>query len=180
MTTPSYTTHADAMFDTEKPILGSTGLQGRDNLVSVAGGGVDAPKVLGIALSEVFRGTALSGSNVATDFDNMERARVITGSLAVTGGPFTFQVNHSDDGGVTFDGWQVITNSISANFTGEFTYDLVSGVCKVIGVTITNPMALVNDSFTATPLAGCNYIQLRMSAGTLAVYSVRVIEGVVD
>lgn len=39
----TYTDHADALFDPGKPILGATGLEARDNAISVAEGGSNAP-----------------------------------------------------------------------------------------------------------------------------------------
>lgn len=39
----TYTDHADALFDPGKPILGSTGLESRDNAIAIADGGDNAP-----------------------------------------------------------------------------------------------------------------------------------------
>lgn len=41
----TYTTHADALFDPDKPILGATHLEARDNLIAVAAGDTNAPKI---------------------------------------------------------------------------------------------------------------------------------------
>ena len=47
----TYTAHADALFDPDKPILGSTQLEQRDNLIAVTEGGTDAPRIQGLALA---------------------------------------------------------------------------------------------------------------------------------
>lgn len=44
MTTPDFTEHPDALFEANKPILGSTGQETKDNLLSVVGHGVGAPR----------------------------------------------------------------------------------------------------------------------------------------
>lgn len=41
----TYTAHADALFDPDKPILGSTQLEQRDNLIATAEGATGAPVV---------------------------------------------------------------------------------------------------------------------------------------
>jgi len=41
----TYTVHADGLFDPAKPILGSTALETRDNLIAAAEGGSGAPKI---------------------------------------------------------------------------------------------------------------------------------------
>ncbi|QDP55383.1 MAG: hypothetical protein Tp176DCM1853251_67 [Prokaryotic dsDNA virus sp.] len=43
----TYTPHADALFDVGKPILGSTHLEARDNLIAVTEGDATAPKING-------------------------------------------------------------------------------------------------------------------------------------
>lgn len=57
MTVPVYTEHADALFDADKPILGSTHLEARDNLQSAMGGGSDAPRLALGALHRLTAGT---------------------------------------------------------------------------------------------------------------------------
>lgn len=52
-----YTTHADALFDPDAPILGSTHLEARDNLIAVTEGSPDAPPILMEALGAFTAGT---------------------------------------------------------------------------------------------------------------------------
>jgi hypothetical protein len=59
MTAPVFTEHADVLFDADKPILGSTHLEARDNLQSVAGGGVDAPRIALMALERLVAGDSI-------------------------------------------------------------------------------------------------------------------------
>lgn len=52
----AYTTHADALFDPNKPNLGSTHLEARDNLISVAEGDPTAPRVYVAAFERITAG----------------------------------------------------------------------------------------------------------------------------
>lgn len=63
MSAPDYTPHLDSLFDPLKPILGGSHLEARDNLVSVAGGGVDAPRILLAALERLDAGDTLRSSS---------------------------------------------------------------------------------------------------------------------
>ena len=53
----AYTAHADALFDPDKPILGSTQLEQRDNLIATAEGATGAPVVNIQALGKFTAGT---------------------------------------------------------------------------------------------------------------------------
>ena len=53
----AYTPHADALFDPDKPILGSTQLEQRDNLIATAEGATGAPVVNIQALGKFTAGT---------------------------------------------------------------------------------------------------------------------------
>lgn len=55
----AYTTHADALFDPSKPILGSTHLEARDNLISVTEGDSTAPKINLLALQKLVVGDSI-------------------------------------------------------------------------------------------------------------------------
>lgn len=62
----AYTTHADSLFDPNKPILGSTHLEARDNLLSVAEGDDTAPKIDLPALERL-----AAGSNIRSRQDGV-------------------------------------------------------------------------------------------------------------
>lgn len=55
----AYTIHADALFDPNKPILGSTHLEGRDNLIAVTEGDATAPKIALKAIERVAAGSTI-------------------------------------------------------------------------------------------------------------------------
>lgn len=56
MTAPAYTDIPDSALEANKPILASTAQETKDNLLSVAGGGVGAPRIALLALERLFPG----------------------------------------------------------------------------------------------------------------------------
>lgn len=59
----NYTAHADATFDPDKPTLGSTHLESRDNLLAAMDGGLNAPRLSASASAgSVVGGTLLWSS----------------------------------------------------------------------------------------------------------------------
>lgn len=52
----AFTVHGDTIFDVGKPILGSTGLEARDNLLAVTEGDPTAPRIAFRALERVVAG----------------------------------------------------------------------------------------------------------------------------
>lgn len=93
----TYTVHPDALFDPGAPVLGSTHLEARDNLIAVADGDPGAPRIDPIAAmahegvagaigTYVFATTNPSG--------NYNLGDTISGSnLYPTGGMYTVSVN---------------------------------------------------------------------------------------
>lgn len=103
----SYTNHPDSIFDLGAPILGSTHLEARDNLIAMAEGDPTAPKINGLALEGLYvaflsrtNSTSPIGVNDLGDFNQI----TLSGSWRKQGayGP---QIRFSSDNGASFGGW---------------------------------------------------------------------------
>jgi len=127
MTIPDFTTHADALFEANKPILGSVAQETKDNLLSVAGGGVDAPRVVLKAVERLVAGdevrsrrdsislnpaaTAFTGLH-SFGFSQIGTIRVIV--ERVTAGSEQMQVTRTRNGATT-----VVVAATTGNITAD-------------------------------------------------------------
>ena len=64
-----YTAHADALFDPDKPILGSTQLEQRDNLIATAEGATGAPRIVLKALETATAGDVVRSSRAVSSVE---------------------------------------------------------------------------------------------------------------
>ena len=105
----TYTAHADALFDPDKPILGSTQLEQRDNLIAVAEGGTDAPRIRGLALAgpaDVPTITVSAAATVVRDAPDALGLGYVEGTVSTTGSTYvvgaTFTVSQAYAGSLRF------------------------------------------------------------------------------
>ena len=81
-----YTVHADALFDPDKPILGSTHLEARDNLLATMEGDTDAPRlqlkgIQPLVVGDTVRSKTVSGSLASSEVTSATFAFIQTGSI---------------------------------------------------------------------------------------------------
>lgn len=110
----SYTVHPDAIFDPDKPVLGSTHLEARDNLIAVAKGETGAPKIA----NKITGGAGDTTFSGLGDFDGV----LIWGTLRGTGGGTAFNglnFDASTDGSTygTPSKLVEVANTAATNFT---------------------------------------------------------------
>ena len=105
----TYTAHADALFDPDKPILGSTQLEQRDNLIAVAEGGTDAPRIQGLALAgpaDVPTITVSAAATVVRDAPDALGLGYVEGTVSTEGSAYvvgaTFTVSQAYAGSLRF------------------------------------------------------------------------------
>lgn len=104
----AYTPHADALFDPDKPILGSTQLEQRDNLIAVTDGGTNAPRILGRALAgpdDVPTITVSAADTVVRSGSAALGLGYVEGTTSTTGGYVvgaTFTVSQAYSGSLRF------------------------------------------------------------------------------
>lgn len=81
MTVPEFTVIPDSVHEANKPVLASTAQETKDNLLSVAGGGVGAPRIVLKALERLVAGTGGGVSDI--------------GSFILPSGALAFHTIHS-------------------------------------------------------------------------------------
>ena len=163
----SYTNHPDSIFDLGAPILGSTHLEARDNLIALAEGAEGAPKIKGLAL-EGFYLAHLERKNSATpigvnDLDGFSQLTLL-GSIESRAGSYRAQVRFSTDNGSSFGGWFDLGTE-SEQFVGVIVIDKAGNKATLSGFEIKSGEALTGGSATKsmTIPPDANAFQLRNS-----------------
>lgn len=107
----SYTTHADVLFDPEKPVLGATHQETRDNLIAVAEGDISGDGPLRVESAALKLGILTPGNTVSTT-NGVFAGLVGTLQLEIvpeissgTDGDVAIDYRTSTDGGTTPTGW---------------------------------------------------------------------------
>lgn len=153
----TYTAIANTEVDAESPVTEELVTRLRDNPLAIAEGDSSAPKVQGIALDNVYKGSVFTIGNAATNFTGLAGAQWIRIDFSVfsSGPSVSFQIGYSNDNGSSFGSYQTIT-STAADRSGVIYINLSSGAISGYS------FALVNLTQTHTVPSGCNAIRLRV------------------
>lgn len=124
----TYTEHADEIFDPNRPILGSTHLEARDNLIAVAEGGLGAPKIA----SKTIGGKTTSGSPLNIASLNAFSGIWIWGVIKPSGSATVTAELSSDSGSSYATPTTVMTIGAGAKGSFNMFVNLVTGGWKSV------------------------------------------------
>lgn len=162
-----WTNLLNQLFLPGKPILGSTGMALRDNIIAMGEGATGAPRVQPKAIVG-FAGRSAIVSNFVCFLQPypVERVRVASFISVGTSTAATFRVSASSDGGATWGAYSTLAtlpNDAPADSAFvETEIDLLTGVFSAIA---TGTIGCVRTAGVLSVAAGTNALQFNMNSG---------------
>jgi len=147
----------------------------RDNPLAIAEGTSGAPKVQGLALENVYIGSANNTGTTESAFvlpDGVDILKLEVSGITATGS-IILQIAFSTDGGSSYGSWgDMQSMSAACNYMGSHILDFPASTQRYVGLVTAGTVSLSGGGITIP--SGANAIKFRMSTSGGGTHTYRV------